>query len=339
MPWIPWVCLLPLMLLVSLGTLAASEPVEPLTLSADELDLAAGLNQQRRQRGLPGLALRGDWVTLAQQEAAFLARHGRSSARTTPGLTFAVVRYAGEGQGSPFEAFWRAASESPASLLVQQPNVRELGLGLARARETGEIHAVLAWQDAAPETVAPPPVVPEGVAVESEPSEPSGTAEPATDAAGFALEVAEEVLQPLPERTLPEIVQLLHARINQERSERGLPALRLDPGLNEVAQGHADYLASKGILTHTGPRGDSVKDRVSARRLPWRMLAENVARYQGHLDPAEQAYDAWIHSPGHRENMFNEDFTHTGLGVSQGVAGDEYYFTQIFLKIPSKPSE
>lgn len=51
---------------------------------------------------------------------------------------------------------------------------------------------------------------------------------------------------------------------NELRRRAGVPPLRLDPHLRRVAMRHSSYMASAGLLTHFGPRGQRATERVVA---------------------------------------------------------------------------
>ena len=52
--------------------------------------------------------------------------------------------------------------------------------------------------------------------------------------------------------------------INQYRQQNGLPALQIHSLLTNLAQSQANYQASIGTVTHTGPGGTTPKDRALA---------------------------------------------------------------------------
>lgn len=82
-------------------------------------------------------------------------------------------------------------------------------------------------------------------------------------------------------------------------------------------------------MGHDGPRGEQVSDRLAAARIGWRGCGENVAYSLGHPDPARIMVEGWMNSPGHRSNILNASFTHSGLGVALDKDG-AYYGTQVF---------
>jgi uncharacterized protein YkwD len=77
---------------------------------------------------------------------------------------------------------------------------------------------------------------------------------------------------------------------------------------------------------------DGFDDRVAAisAQIPISGAAENVAMNSGYSDPARIAYDGWLKSEGHRNNI-EGNYDLTGIGVYQ-ASGGSYYLTQLFAK-------
>lgn len=114
--------------------------------------------------------------------------------------------------------------------------------------------------------------------------------------------------------------------INSYRSSLHLPPLHVRPLLTEQARKHSRAMASRDVpVVHTG-----FEERIAivSKSLPVRGAAENVASNQGFSDPAAAAFEGWLRSPGHMENMKGH-FNVTGIGVARDSLGT-YYFTQIF---------
>ena len=138
---------------------------------------------------------------------------------------------------------------------------------------------------------------------------------------------ADSPLDP-PSSLYADLEQTVHAQINQYRAEQGLPPLEFDPEISEVARQHSQAMAGGQVpFSHDGfeQRGQAI-----ARQIPYRTVAENVAYSQGFTDPATQAVEGWIDSPGHLANI-KGDFDLTGIGISRNEQG-EYYLTQLFVK-------
>jgi uncharacterized protein YkwD len=87
-------------------------------------------------------------------------------------------------------------------------------------------------------------------------------------------------------------------------------------------------MAVNGYFDHTSPDGRSPFDRMRAAGYAGNLMGENIAA--GQPTPAA-VMDAWMHSPGHRANILNCQFTEIGVGVSSR-AGSPYriYWTQDF---------
>ena len=115
--------------------------------------------------------------------------------------------------------------------------------------------------------------------------------------------------------------------VNKYRSKKGLGELKEIPYMTELAREHSLKMA-QGVRAfgHRGwdDRADQVFDNIEVE-----MVAENVAFNKGYDDPENQALKGWLASRTHKENILNEDFDITGVGVSQAEDGT-FYFTQIF---------
>lgn len=47
---------------------------------------------------------------------------------------------------------------------------------------------------------------------------------------------------------------------------------------------------------------------------------------------AEKAVEQWMNSPGHKQNILNSAYTHSGIGVYHNQEKGIYLFTQVFVK-------
>lgn len=120
----------------------------------------------------------------------------------------------------------------------------------------------------------------------------------------------------------PAIVEELLTLSNEARSEEGIPPLTAHEGLARAAAGHADELARRGTLTHVSEDPDrrTPAARVARAGVALVEIAENVATIEG-PDVAERTVGGWLESPGHRENLLNEAYTHVGHAVSVAEDG------------------
>lgn len=106
----------------------------------------------------------------------------------------------------------------------------------------------------------------------------------------------------------------LFALINQERTNRGLPALVTRNPLTAAARVHSRDMACEDFLSHTGSDGSSPADRVAAQGYDFSALGENIYAGSGPYNSPQQAFQAWMDSPGHRANMLNSTYTSVGIG-------------------------
>jgi uncharacterized protein YkwD len=106
----------------------------------------------------------------------------------------------------------------------------------------------------------------------------------------------------------------LVSAINDARAANDLPPLQVDARLTTAARGQSSYLASAGVLDHTGPDGASLSTRLARQGFHAHMVGENLAAGMG---PAATV-SAWLASPGHRMNMLEPEFHRLGVGVVMG---------------------
>lgn len=112
--------------------------------------------------------------------------------------------------------------------------------------------------------------------------------------------------------------------VNDARSQAGCHPLDADPALAGLAGDYSAQMAREGFFAHTTPDGLSPWDRARDAGIT-DLGGENIARGQ---QDAQAVMDAWMHSPGHRANILNCDFTELGVGVHFGPGGP--WWTQDF---------
>ena len=125
--------------------------------------------------------------------------------------------------------------------------------------------------------------------------------------------------------------------INQERTERGLVALRLDTRLATIAGKRASYMASTGIFSHTEKDGTNVFDRISDAGIKWYGAGEIIAwNTAGDLQAsASYATQAWMGSSGHKAIILSKDYNYVAFGLAIGSNGRRYW-AGVFLKGPDR---
>ncbi len=104
--------------------------------------------------------------------------------------------------------------------------------------------------------------------------------------------------------------------LNNLRGQHGLSGLREDRALSRAAQAYAQDMAAHGYFSHTGRDGSTVLTRARAAGCNGRgYFAENIAWGQ---DSANDAFQGWAASSGHRANMLGRNYGAFGLGQSGG---------------------
>ena len=116
--------------------------------------------------------------------------------------------------------------------------------------------------------------------------------------------------------------------INVYRDAQGLPPLIANAEVAEIARAHSEAMGAGRVpFGHDGfadRAGQIIRDGLGTS------VGENVAWNAGYRDVAGQAFDAWIASQGHHENIVG-DYTETGIGVVRTHDG-RYFLTQLFVR-------
>ena len=115
--------------------------------------------------------------------------------------------------------------------------------------------------------------------------------------------------------------------VNALRSANGLAPYSISPILMYTAQAQADFLAATGSMSHTGPGGSGLTDRLLAASYPLAgelsaggFGAENITGGRESM-PAQAAVDQWSGDALHLNNLFdNSIYPGTKLLIKTGVA-------------------
>ena len=116
--------------------------------------------------------------------------------------------------------------------------------------------------------------------------------------------------------------------VNEERTKRGLNALKRASDLDALARAHSADMINRHFFDHNNPDGQSPFDRMRAAGISYRAAAENIASGQR---SAEAVMNAWMNSSGHRANILNATYTEIGIGAVKS-SGGTIYWTQEFVK-------
>ncbi len=95
--------------------------------------------------------------------------------------------------------------------------------------------------------------------------------------------------------------------------------------LANAAQLHSEDMARNRYFSHTGLNGSDVGSRIAAQGYtPYQTWAENI--FMGRTKE-DDAFQAWLNSPGHCLNMMN------GVVTDMGVGHQSSYWTMVFGKL------
>jgi len=122
--------------------------------------------------------------------------------------------------------------------------------------------------------------------------------------------------------TLAAVAEATLCLLNGERADHGLAPLAVNAKLTSAASAYAQDLVTGSYFSHTGRDGSGVFERIERTGyLPedraWR-IGENLAWGTGALATPAAIMQAWMNSPGHRDNILNGRYREIGIGVAAG---------------------
>jgi uncharacterized protein YkwD len=132
------------------------------------------------------------------------------------------------------------------------------------------------------------------------------------------------------------IEQVVHQRINEERTERGLNRLAYSEEVAGSAEEHSQWMATELKLNHsnieTQYRCDTVGENIAYTYASQDIDTESgtVNHYDNETRIARGLVRQWMNSPPHRENILRPGFTTEGIGVATNWSddGQRVYATQ-----------
>ncbi|MBR2289694.1 MAG: SH3 domain-containing protein [Clostridia bacterium] len=115
--------------------------------------------------------------------------------------------------------------------------------------------------------------------------------------------------------------------INQQRANNGLSALKLDEEVQRVARIKAQDMVDNNYFAHESPTYGTPFQMLTSFKISYTAAGENIAGNSTNSG----AVTAWMNSSGHKANILNSNYTHTGIGV---VSSNKYgkIYVQIFIK-------
>jgi hypothetical protein len=122
---------------------------------------------------------------------------------------------------------------------------------------------------------------------------------------------------------------------NHERVAANLAPLAENPLLTAAAQAKANDMAAKGYFAHTSPEGITPWYWFKQMGYNYVYAGENLAV---NFSDSEDVTDAWMRSPGHRDNILGANYTQIGIATAQGKyqGSPTIFVVQLFGK-PAAP--
>lgn len=108
---------------------------------------------------------------------------------------------------------------------------------------------------------------------------------------------------------------------NKARAEYNLPALKMSDVLNQAAQKKAQDMILNDYFAHNSPQGINPWHWFKEVGYNYTYAGENLAM---NFVDAENALQAWLDSPSHRENLLGRNYDDIGVAVVLGkINGQE----------------
>lgn len=132
--------------------------------------------------------------------------------------------------------------------------------------------------------------------------------------------------EPEPQNLSAIYVQDFAAAVNGLRGQTGAPPLDASPTLSDAAQLWAETMAAEGLLRHAPDVRVGAPDG-------WTKIGENV----GTGETVDEVMQAFLESPGHRENLYDADHSAVGIGVATDASG-RIWTVQRFASFGDSPA-
>lgn len=114
-----------------------------------------------------------------------------------------------------------------------------------------------------------------------------------------------------PQQVNPEAALRL---VNDFRSQKGLRPLRLEPRLNKAAALLAGDMSKHDRMSHYGPNGAGIEQRLTTVGYDYSVAAENIGVGQ---QTVEEMVEGWKKSPSHAKNMLLPEARDIGIAMTQ----------------------
>lgn len=104
--------------------------------------------------------------------------------------------------------------------------------------------------------------------------------------------------------------------INTERKNNNLKELKIDNTLQNVARLKANDLVNNNYFSHISPVYGTPFEMLKANQVYYKTASENIAG-----NPTiSGAFESWMKSEDHKNNILSNDYNYTGLAVVDSIA-------------------
>lgn len=126
--------------------------------------------------------------------------------------------------------------------------------------------------------------------------------------------------------------ELALTTLNKIRTDRGISALNWNDKLSVAANIKAQDIIARGYFDHKNPDGEMIWGEVENSGYNYFTAGENLA-----IDFASvgEAYQAWLKSPSHLENIVSNKYSDFGFGIATGQF--EGRKTNVYVQIFASP--
>ncbi|MFT4049422.1 MAG: CAP domain-containing protein [Solirubrobacterales bacterium] len=141
---------------------------------------------------------------------------------------------------------------------------------------------------------------------------------------------ANATLVPTKTNQVKRLQKALRCLVNQERTKRGLKALKLNMLLQTSSDWQAQDMLIHQYFDHSRPGGPEFADRILhtgyARGGNGYLIGENLAWASTPIASPKAIVKMWMNSPPHRKNILTKDFREQGMTAlwSEGGVGGAY---------------
>lgn len=102
--------------------------------------------------------------------------------------------------------------------------------------------------------------------------------------------------------------------VNARRAAAGLRPVVAEPRLTRAARDYAVTMANAETFSHTGPDGSTLVSRIEAAGFPFTVQVGEILAMGSQGWSPTSLVQAWMDSPGHREQMMDPAYAYAGIG-------------------------